>query len=637
MSVTTTSLGNHTTQITLSGETSSANFITALDTAITNAGWSQYDVSNQYFRVYRALNLDGTTYKIFAVHIDPVGMRIWTTSYESWDANAHVGTNEVWTYNRTGMMGYAYNNCDVIVMASQHWCVLQTFIRNQPSVWSGVFELMREANEDTVSAGYPCWCWTSSALLFCQPSGGSYASTVSLPRTRSGLTGSAAAINNSLVTALTRIGYTGTITSGNSGNAQLGSTLPNYSTYGWNGADRVVQSARVVVNNTELHGRIMGLKLAYNIGSPYNVASMTVDSNFNYSPSGTATNFWVLAANPTTSSVNVTNYSASGTGYTTLQSVTIPGGGRFAAAVGTGFYVSSSSGVYYVDASGTSLGTATQVAGLTQDTWEVIYDNVRYVYAATSAGIAQIDTQNNNTVVFISGTTSTPFGYLCWDGTYVWAVGRVAVANAPVYKIDPVGQTMATYNLTNASAGTSWSITTDGTNAYVLAYIGIYKVTPSGTVTLLASLPTSNICAAGLSYNGQYVIAGALSSNTATLYWMQLTTSGTVVQNLTAAPNTYGGTTSPYYKAFIGKIGIYDVLNNYSSYNLNFSAALGGIAQTGQTNTGSANGNPAWYSFNCDGNRAWGCYYSAGNFGYVTNLFHPDEVATTYGRLLLPQ
>src|ERR1700757_2539982 len=100
MTITTTSLGTNTTQITLSGETSPTNFITALDTAIKNGGWSQYDVSNPYNRIYSCLNADGTTYKLIGITIDPGTFKISTTTYELWNATTHISVNEAFTYNR---------------------------------------------------------------------------------------------------------------------------------------------------------------------------------------------------------------------------------------------------------------------------------------------------------------------------------------------------------------------------------------------------------------------------------------------------------------------------------------------------------------------------------------------------------
>lgn len=626
MSVTTNTLGTNTTLITLSGETSSANFITALDAAIVGAGWTQYDISNQYYRVYRSANVDGSTYKIFAVQIDPVGLRIWTTSFETWDPVGHTGTNEVWTYNRAGVMGYAMSYCDIVVMASARWCVLQTFIRNQPSVWSGVFELTRDAQEDTAGAGYPCWCWTSSACIFAQPAGAASAATVSLPRTRGGLTGQAAAVNNSLTTSVARIGYTSGVAP-----AQSPNVLPSISTNPWNTAKKIVQTARVMVNNSEAHGRVMGLKLAYNIGSPYNVTSMLVDSQYNYSATGTAQNFWVLSGNPTTSGANPI-FQGTGAGYISISTVAVSGGGRYSVSVGQGFYVSTPTGVVYIDASGASLATPTAISGITQDTMHLVYDNVQYVYAATTAGLARIDTLNGNAVTFVTGTSTLSLNYLSWDGTYVWAIGRSSVTNQPVYKIDPVGQTATTYNCTNVTAGVAQTIITDGTNTYVFVYGAIYKFTQSGTVSLFANTGNLNYYSVGLFYNGQTISASLFYGNN--LYVYQYTMTGSTAFPL-VAPSAVTATSSAsiYVRAECCKVGIYDVATLWTGYNTVFYAHLGGLANSP---TGST-ANLPWYQFVCNGNYAYGCTYSAGGFSYITNLFRPDELTTTFGRILLPQ
>lgn len=634
MSVTTTSLGTNTKQITLSGETSSANFITALDTALTGMGWSQLDVSNQYYRVYNSTNLDGTTSKIIAIQIDPANFRIYTTSWESWNATTHVGTNEVYTWNRTGMMGYALSNCDVIVMASSRWCVLQTFIRNQASCWSGVFELMREPNEDTASAGYPCWCWTSSALVFtCPTAYPTVAPTVSVPRTRGGLTGSAAATNNSFVTPLTRIGATGA-----NPPAQLGSSLPTFTTYGWNVSKKMTHPVRLLINGTELHGRVFGLKMTYNIGNQYNVASLTVDSNYNYSVGGTATNHWVLQANPTTATANVFNSSSNGTGYTTLQTAAL-GGIQYSVAVGTGFYCTTNAGLYYIDASGASLGTPTVVSGVTGNCMHVVYDGSQYVFVASTVGVFRIDTLNSNAVTTITGTSSLSLSWLAWDGTYVWAVPRATGANLSVYQINPSGTINGTYALGNASSTISDICVDNSGNAYVV-FAGngaVYKVTSTGTVTTFTTLANIGVFGGGAYFNGQYLIFTTIT-NASYCYVYQYLLTGTLVTSSFVGLST-GVSSTTYLKTTIAKVGIYDVVaTGTNSTNTMMVTQL--LPLNYPTTGGSINGSGLAVTINaltCDGNRAYATLPGSNTFYYWTNLFHPDELSTTYGRLLLPQ
>lgn len=633
MSVTTTSLGTNTKQITLASETSSANFITALDTAITGMGWSQADVSNQYVRIYSAPNADGVTTKYAGIYIDPITLKLSTTSFESWNATTHVGTNEVWTFNRAGQMGYALNLCDVIVMASSHWLVLQTFIRNQASVWSGVFELAREAPEDTTTLGVPCWGWMSSALIFSQPFiANSVTTSISMPRTYTGNTGVNAALNAQLVTPLGRYGNTNNL-------GTSPSTLTSMMTYSWDTSKKMACAPRVLLGNPtngnqEFHGHIYGLKLTYNIGSPYNVASMLVDSNYNYSPSGSAANFWVLGAAPVTNPINILNTTSSGNGYATVTSQTVTNG-RVAVPVGTNFYITTTSGVSKVDASGSTLGTASTVSGISSSCNGICYDNVQYLFVATAAGVYRIDTLNSDAVTLVASTAATL--NVAYDGTNIWAIGSTSQTNVPLYVINPSTAAITnSYTLGNASAAQAFNMTVDNANnAYVGCNNGlVYKITSAGTVsTFVSGLPTTNIYQIGLFFNGVNLVvitaqyAAAFVATTYTLAGVQVATQAITLNTLNPS----------WTRLDAFKLGAYDVFNTYS--------ANGAFGTT--TNSGFSNGTvigstylglPAatMISMGSDGNRVWGSG-SNGIFYYWTNVFHPDETATTYGRLLLPQ
>jgi hypothetical protein len=623
MTITTTSLGNNTTQITLSGETSVTNFINSLDSIITANGWSQYDVTNPYNRIYSSLNADGSTYKLIGITIDPGTLKISTTTYELWNTTTHVGTNEAYTFNRAGTMGIAFNLCDVLVMVSPHWLVLQTFIRNEPSPWAGVFEVAREAPEDTASNGYPCWCWASSATIF--STFGTTRPFVSFPRTVGGLTGLNAVINTSnlgLQLPYVKLG-------GNLGQATT--SLTSFVQYAWNSNNRIIQSARPVFGLSELHGQIYGLKFTYNLGSPWNTVPVPINtSTFNYSATGTSTPHWILGANPTTAYTNVVlnNGTNGGSGYSVLNSVSV--GGIFAACpVGSNWYVSTSSGVYIIDNSGTTLNVLNQVPGISGVCFDIEFDNSRYVYVSTASGVAQIDTQNNNAVanLTIAGGTSSLF----WDGTYLWAGARGSVTSNNVFQITGSTFTLtATIPLTNTVAAYIGGICSDNAgNTYVVTTETIlYKIVNSSSVVskLTATIGTAGYTS-GVYFNGnQLMVCYQAGSNAAFNYY---TTSGSLLNSNTIACNPTAASIQGYGKAEVGKIGAYDYYSVY--YNASGSGTMLNLNGYG----GAAFTTTAQTSFICDGNRAFAS--SQSNFYLYTGLFHPDEASTVNGRMLLPK
>ena len=110
MSVTTTTYTTNSKQITISNETTPANIMSAVDTAITGLGWTQYDyiaagastvvngVANTwspvFTYVYRALCVDGVYYKYFIIRWNPTKSWFHTSVCESWSTSTHTPTNE---------------------------------------------------------------------------------------------------------------------------------------------------------------------------------------------------------------------------------------------------------------------------------------------------------------------------------------------------------------------------------------------------------------------------------------------------------------------------------------------------------------------------------------------------------------
>lgn len=620
MTITTTSLGSHTTQITLSGESSATNFINALDTAITNGGWAQYDVSNPYNRIYSCANADGQTYKLIGIFIDPGTLKISTTSYELWNKTTHVGVNETWTYNKSGTMGYSYNGCDVIVMVSSKWLFLQTFINNQMSPWSGVVELAREAPEDTPAAGYPCWAWVSSVTLF-STTGDTYRPFVSLPRTVAGAT----SLNACAAVCLN-------LPNGNIG-ATIGSTtasLSTLTTYGWNTNETLVQQARPLLNLTELHGQMFGLKFTSNIGSPYNQISVPVDSNFNFSASGSAANHWVMGANPNTaSSATILATSSSNTnGYCTSNTTTFTANaGIVAIPAGTNWFAGTTGGVYTSTSSGSTLSSFNTVS--TGTCLDLVYDGYRYVYASSPSGVTRIDTQNSNATSVCNITNGT--GVLFWDGSYLWAGTRLSSTANTVYQIDPTSFAVVnTISVTGTgSAFYICGICSDyqGNTYVATSEPKVYKITNNVATSFISTQSGTAGYAVGLAFNGDTINFVTCGSGT-TVYYGQYTTSGSNTSLVTYATSTFQTIAiTGWLKMNIGKLGFWDFTNpNYvGSYGLCLGS--GSAAATNPTGT-------YLYNFNCDGNKAWG--FASTTFIVFTNLYHPDETTTTFGRVLIP-
>ena len=646
MTITTTQVGTYTVQFTLLNETSAAGLITALDAAVVAAGWAQYDIyANGTQRVYRCLNKDGITFKYIKLFIDPVGLKIATMSFESWNATTHVATNECASYSHLGACGFSLSGSDVVLMISTRWCIVQSFIREQPSQWSGVIEVQREAPEDTAAAGFPCFVWVSSSTIMSSKNG--YWQMAAFPRTRGGLTGTNASAV-ALQTPYTRIGTGGVTSNG----------LNAYAVYPWDTTKRVVHSLRPVIGTTEVHGRMYGLKAMHTVGAPYSRITMPVDTEFNYSATGTATEHWVLgeSAQSTTAGGNLSwsTYGPLTGAFLGITTTPAPYAARAAIFTGNSYYVAHLGGVAKYDSSPALAQTYGTIPGSGADSWDIIYDG-KYVYVSTPSGVNRIDpvTDAVTSLALPNGANA-----LFSDGTSIWAGARGYRANNTLYKIDSATFTLtATITIQPANYGIGGICSDFNGNLYISIYDVttliniIYKlVISTGTISLLVN--TAMTCAVtigtGIYFDGYYLhTASANGSNT----WYN-------VYNLAGTLQMTSGTLATSYNSAVARLYITRVGQFIQIGGCAQAAALTGAsvlslglgvagAPTVATSTMLASGLPVPASATgipgslvCDGNRAY-CITSGGDLITYDNINHPDDNGTyatsIRARLVLPK
>jgi hypothetical protein len=634
MTVTVTSIGTNTTQITLTGETSVAGMITAMDNAIVAGGWVRYDVTNQYQRVYRALCKDGSTYKYIGIFIDPGNYKITTTCYESWNATTHVGTNEVYTFNRAGYHGVSLSGCDVIIMVSPFWCVLQTFIRNNPSVWSGVFECAREAPEDTPAAGFPPFVWMCSATAAIGTSA-TAAQYASFPRTRGGSTG-VNAIANGWQTPYVRLGPTTSLD---------GAALVPMVTYAWDTSKKIIHSLRPIVGTTEIHGRLYGMKATYNAGAPFNRISLPIDTSFNYLSTGTPTEHWILGNTPATLPTTMVTTGTPISGYASgSSSCTLPGNIRSVAFTGTTYYVTHSAGICKIDGTAASLpASATAITGASAvDTHDIVFDG-RYIYAATAAGITRLDTTNNDAVTTLALTQGS--SALFWDGTNLWAAPRTTIVNNTLYQINvstfTIANSITLINPVNISIGGMCNDYVG--NLYITVNNGtVLKLVIGNTTTtslITGAFPAAN--SSNVMFDGANLTVVGMISSVTNHYVGIYTTSGAVV----VASSTYfisasASSGSFGFKCPLSRMGLSHISSIATTAAGAYGVGSSNISYAGGSATGfilAGQNGPATngaYVYS-DGARVYGGYNTS--FLLVNGLMHPDNGTTIYNRFLLPK
>lgn len=622
MSITSTAIGKHTTQITIAGGSTHNEVISALDIAIVAGGWQQHDVINPRNRVYKCLNKDGQTFKYIKVTFDIGGFKIYTTSFESWNAVTHVGTNEVFTGHNTGVMGYAFDLCDIIIMASNRWCLLQTFIRNQPSPWSGVIEIARDATENTVEAGFPCWIWLSSVNALTSGAKSFYAS---LPRTRSGLTGEAAVIDG-WQTPYARI----------SSGASDGRILTKYVTYAWDTTKKIVHAARPTIGDTEMHGRMFGMKMTYNIGSSFNRIGLPVDDDYFYSSAGEETEHWVLAANPVSAPSAWLTPSENQSGSYALSSVSSPNT-RWVEPVGTYFYCATATNITKIDSSGTTLGAFSVITGSSGTYTHLKYDGNRYLYCASATGVTRVDTWFDDAVSFLPITDGS---FSLWfDGKWLWSIPTTTKVNNLVTKIN-----VSTFTVEKEITITLNTRLTDmcsdyDDNIYVAALSGyIIKIDKNDQIIFTKRLFTSpgTSTHAMVSFDNDTLVSNHIISTYGNVFYTDR--DAVIIKQVNDAAPTLKGPDATVLKYNTFKLGRYIVTNcPHTTGAINTDGNMN-ISDKNITNLNSTYHQFPYKSIvhaNSDSNRMW--FIDSGVFYYMTNVFHGDSLSVGYGRFLLPK
>lgn len=422
MTVTTTRLGPNTNQISIAGELDSAAFLVALDAAIVAGGWIQHDIANPLYRVYKAINLDGITYKYASVSIDVYRQRFWLSCWESWNASTHVGTNESFTTLGGYWQPYTFSNCEVVVFASPRWLGFQTYIRNVPALHPVfVQETTRDHTQDTAAGGVPCFGWmtpanTSTVVPF---GSGTATNIFSTPRNKAGNIGGLSARRSFLALEVARICSASFTPNGVSvfGNG-LASALANCSGDIWDTNARYAQTIRVGHGYSEMQGRMAGLKASrIPAAGLMNRVSVPVDSKFLFDSAGTPTDHWVLPINTETPILASVGAVAIGSGFNQVYD---------AVWDGATLYMSRPNGFQRYNLDMGVLGSiipATTGNGINMG---FVFDG-RYIYFAAGDRIGKWDT-TTDAVTYSASAAGATMSRLCISGGFIWAMDKTAQA-----------------------------------------------------------------------------------------------------------------------------------------------------------------------------------------------------------------
>ena len=530
MTLTVSSIGTNTVQITASGtDNTLATFTQAVADAIVGTtpsatrGWTLYDstyvsvngnTSQNLTQVFRALNVDGVTYKYMIFRWDTYRQILNTSCCELWNATTHVPTNEVWTYFNCAPISYNIHSCDFIIMVNPKWLVASSFLNNEASLWAGVFEVAREDVADTAAGGTPCFGWISStlwnigtSLASGVPLSGNDYPLISMPRLKNGNTGFNAARTFAGDYGITQVpnflapsSPTMTYYLSTSGNKFVNN--------GWSPTNRQVMPIKPIYNFSAAaplpFGQIYGLKVLAPAGSQMNKIKLAVDANGDYSPSGTLTDHWLLNNHCKTYS-NTPACAFANTYWIKTASIIASTQINKVVFVGQFYYCinGSTTALYKVNGVNTQYTTITPTGTI----YDIVFDGERYLYMATSNGVARLDTVDDSysTVSIAGGGAST----VAITPTAIYASQYSLVASPVMYKI--IRSTFAlesgaVLSFTNGTATLSTftetvrliaSVTDNEGNAWFATTVAagsnfkLVKITPAGAISYVSSSLTN--------------------------------------------------------------------------------------------------------------------------------------------------
>ena len=504
MTVTSTAYTTSSVKIAISGELVSNNIIAAVNTALTSAAlgtWSLYDgvapsaISSSYAttgfspiwtNVYRVLNTDASTYKYFIIRYDTIKNLFYTSTCESWNNSTHVSTNESWTGGGVFPQYYDVRDSFIMLSASTKHCVIWPFIKNEPGMWSGVFEFERIATEDLASNTVPCFAWTNSLMLgtpYGRPAANTGRVMFAFPRTPDGATGAAAAQQYSPIT--NRGMYPPSYPSATA----LTVTEPNMLhlgsyfnlAYGWDPTKTVASPIAADAQAKSMpFGRMYNAGITKSVGNFLDTTYLNLDATGGW-PDATGSNTEVLLL-PLNGGSEANAQSGAQLTYSYAFVNSTPVGKTF--AIGSTQWAAANDGVRVWSTDSGILTPTTQILS-GQVITDIVFDGQDNVYAAGGTAVYRIQASNtsNQTSVALPNATSNGAAYLALDNNYLYVSSR-SVNTAPICFTLPrnnfLSANLGTYTLatTLANVATNFGTPTPDYNGYV------YVATTPGSVTV---------------------------------------------------------------------------------------------------------------------------------------------------------
>lgn len=189
MTISLNSMGPNSAALLWDNETL-PNLMTVINDWVVQHGWDLFDNVSTTIKVYRSLNVGGSTYKY--LRLETVAGYLDVKHYESWNATTHVGTNLAAAASSSCQLNLVSGT--IYLFASNRWFFATGKYGTSFDYGTGIFEFARENPTDTEAAGFP-------ASIACTGHGLTFGG-IAMTRNRQNLTATSANSDCALVCSL---------------------------------------------------------------------------------------------------------------------------------------------------------------------------------------------------------------------------------------------------------------------------------------------------------------------------------------------------------------------------------------------------------------------------------------------------
>lgn len=393
-------------------------------------------------------------YTINGSNVDRAINDSWAyTQVQSGPVVSRTIINECWTYFDCSPVGYNLTACDMLIMVSPKWCMFHSYLNDEPSLWSGVFENEREDTMDKVVVsldqnnvthvtGNPCWGWIGSTLWMLgaadvgsKPLNGFDYTLWSMPSTKQGSGVVSAKGWGADYSATFHPHFLGTTVA--SFIYYLGNSANKFITSGWDSTRKLAMPIKPIADfagqSLVNYGGLFGLKVIAPAGSNMSKIMIPTDADGNSAATGDNRYHWLLNNHFKRTPNNVETWAGNTTWSYAPYSL---GSG----SIGPVAMVTTGAANYVITTGGSKVVRVNAATGEFKDVLtggnytDMKYDGERYIYVTSSTpGIALTRIDTSGLDPKITTRSETGFSSLVIAHNRIFCSNKTAGTNNTIF------------------------------------------------------------------------------------------------------------------------------------------------------------------------------------------------------------